>query len=63
MATVYKRKMSRGITWGVDYRLASGRRSREIISADKRQAEQVLAQRMADVVSCGPRGCAPWAAS
>jgi integrase len=51
MGTVYKRKTSRGIMWGVDYRLASGRRIRELISPDKKQAEQVLAQRWADVVS------------
>jgi integrase len=51
MGTVYKRKISRGIMWGVDYRLASGRRIRELISPDKKQAEQVLAQRWADVVS------------
>ena len=48
---VYKRKTSRCIMYGIDYRLPSGRRIREIVSADKKQAQQVLAQRMADVVS------------
>ena len=35
MGSVYKRKFASGIMYGVDYRLASGRRIREIISADK----------------------------
>ena len=51
MGSVYKRKFASGIMYGVDYRLPSGRRIREIISADKKQAEQVLKQREADVVS------------
>jgi integrase len=51
MGSVYQRKTARGVMYGIDYRLASGRRIREIISADKKQAEQVLAQRWADVVS------------
>ena len=51
MGAVYKRKFASGIMYGVDYRLPSGRRIREIISADKKQAEQVLKQREADVVS------------
>jgi integrase len=51
VGAVYKRRTSRGIIYGVDYRLPSGRRIREIVSADKKQAQQILAQRMADVVS------------
>jgi hypothetical protein len=51
MGAVYKRKTSRGFMYGIDYRLASGRRIREIISDDKKQAEHVLKQREADVVS------------
>ena len=51
MGAVYKRKFASGIMYGVDYRLPSGRRIREIISSDKKQAEQVLKQREADVVS------------
>jgi integrase len=51
VGAVYKRKFASGIMYGVDYRLPSGRRIREIISADKKQATQVLKQREADVVS------------
>ena len=47
MGAVYKRKFASGIMYGVDYRLPSGRRIREIISSDKKQAEQVLKQREA----------------
>jgi hypothetical protein len=38
MGAIYKRRTSRGLMWGIDYRLASGKRIREIISANKQQA-------------------------